>query len=439
MKQLYNFIIIFAALALSGCETFMGKKEKIPLEGHREAVLLSSEEYSLDDSLKNHIMKLETSEVNQTWAMAGGNAHHVMRPLLLNPDFKLIWEKDIGQGSSSEHRLLNGPIAVENNVYTIDSIGLISSINLTNGEKVWETHSIPSDNASQPFGGGLAYDQGKIYAATAHAEVLSLDAKTGNILWRSPTSAPVRAAPTVSDGRIFIVTINNQLEVFNENDGQLLWTHTGIVEAAGLLGGASPAIQTGVIVAPYSSGEVFALRVENGYPLWSETLQGSKQLDSVSALSHIKARPIIDKNMVFLVSHSGRISALDMRSGQPIWNRDIGGIRTPAISGAYLFMLTNDNHLVCLLKETGKILWAKQLEQFMDHEKQQGKILWAGPLIVNDSLLITGSNKQGLLLSVKDGNELRRFELPGRSTLSPIVINKTLLILLDNGTLVAYQ
>src|SRR5690606_16073309 len=160
------------------------------------------------------------------------------------------------------------------------------------------------------FGGGLAYDQEKIYAATAHAEILSIDAKTGKILWRFPTSAPVRSAPTVIDGRVFVITINNQLEVFNANDGQILWTHTGITESAGLLGGARPAVQTVVIVAPYSSGEVFALRIENGYPLWSETLQANKQLDSVSALSHIKARPIIDKNMVFLVSHSGRISAL---------------------------------------------------------------------------------------------------------------------------------
>ncbi|MBN9343641.1 MAG: hypothetical protein BGO76_07990 [Caedibacter sp. 38-128] len=438
MRQYYKYIVL-TALLLDGCETFLGKKDKIPLEGTREAVLLSTEEYNLDDSLKNHSVKLDAPEANQAWPMAGGNARHVMPPLLLNSDFKLVWQQDVGQGSSSEHRLLNGPIAAENHVYTIDSIGLVSAINLTNGEKEWETYCIPTDSSSQPFGGGLAYDQGKLYAATAHAEILSIDAKTGKILWRFPTSAPVRAAPTVSEGKIFVITINNQLEVFNANDGQILWTHTGIVESAGLLGGASPAVHTGVIVAPYSSGEVFALRIENGYPLWSETLQANKQLDSVSALSHIKARPIIDKNLVFLVSHSGRISALDMRSGQSVWSRDIGGIRTPAVSDKYLFMLTNDNHLVCLMKDTGQIIWSQQLEHFLDQEKQKGKVLWAGPIIINDTLLVTGSNKQGLLLSSLNGKEIKKFELPNKSTLSPIVINKTLLILLDNGTLVAYQ
>ncbi|MBN9412896.1 MAG: PQQ-like beta-propeller repeat protein [Candidatus Paracaedimonas acanthamoebae] len=438
MRQYYGYIA-FTAILLSGCDGFLGKKEKIPLEGVRESVLLSTEKYTVDDTLKDHSLKLDAPEINQTWPMAGGNARHVMPPLLLNPDFNLMWEKNIGHGSSTEHRLLNSPIAVGNHVYTIDSIGLVSAINIQNGEKEWETYCIPADSSSQPFGGGLAYDQGKIYATTAHAEILSIDAKTGNILWRFPTSAPVRAAPTVSEGKIFVITINNQLEVFNAKDGQLLWTHTGIVESAGLLGGASPAVHAGVIVTPYSSGEVFALRIENGYPLWSETLQANKQLDSVSALSHIKARPIIDKNLVFLVSHSGRISALDMRSGQSVWNRDLGGIRTPAISGRYLFMLTNDNHLVCLMKESGQIVWSQQLVHFVDQEKQQGKILWAGPLIVNDTLLIIGSNKQGLLLSTQNGQEIKKFELPYKATLSPIAINKTLLILLDNGTLIAYQ
>lgn len=438
MRQYYGYIA-FTAFLLSGCDGFLGKKEKIPLEGVRESVLLSTEKYTIDDALKDHSLKLDAPEINQAWPMAGGNARHVMPPLLLNPDFKLAWEQNIGHGSSTEHRLLNSPIAVNDHVYTIDSIGLVSAINIQNGEKEWETYCIPTDSSSQPFGGGLAYDQGKIYAATAHAEILSIDAETGNILWRFPTSAPVRAAPTISEGKIFVITINNQLEVFNAKDGQLLWTHTGIVESAGLLGGASPAVHAGVIVTPYSSGEVFALRIENGYPLWSETLQANKQLDSVSALSHIKARPIIDKNLVFLVSHSGRISALDMRSGQTVWSRDLGGIRTPAVTGKYLFMLTNDNHLACLMKETGQIVWSQQLEHFVDQEKQQGKILWAGPLIVNDALLIIGSNKQGLLLSTQNGQEIKKFELPHKATLSPIAINKTLLILLDNGTLIAYQ
>ncbi len=52
MKKHYGYIAC-TVLLLNGCETFLGKKDKTPLEGVRESVLLSNEDYSLDDSLKN--------------------------------------------------------------------------------------------------------------------------------------------------------------------------------------------------------------------------------------------------------------------------------------------------------------------------------------------------------------------------------------------------
>ena len=268
---------------------------------------------------------------------------------------------------------------------------------------------------------------------------MALDAQKGTILWRSATSGPVRTAPTVKDGRVFVVTINNQLETFDANTGKLLWTHTGIIESAGLLGGASPAVHEGVVVVPYSSGEVFALRVENGYPLWSESLTTSKRLDSISSLSHIKARPIIDHDLVFLVGNSGRMSALDLRSGQTVWTKDIGGVRTPAIAGGFIFMVTNEYSLVCLKRDTGDVLWVKKLPQFINPTTHEEPIFWAGPVLANNQLVLAGSNGHGLILMVDTGKKSLEFELPGQTTLSPILIDKTLVFLTDSATLVAYR
>jgi outer membrane protein assembly factor BamB len=341
--------------------------------------------------------------------------------------------------SNSSYRLLNGPIAAEGKIFTIDAEGTVLATTLKTGEEVWQTETIPSSERSQPFGGGLAYEYHKIYVSTANAEVLALDAQKGTILWRAATSGPVRTAPTVKDGRVFVVTINNQLETFDANTGKLLWTHTGIIESAGLLGGASPAVHEGVVVVPYSSGEVFALRVENGYPLWSESLTTSKRLDSISSLSHIKARPIIDHDLVFLVGNSGRMSALDLRSGQTVWTKDIGGVRTPAIAGGFIFMVTNENSLVCLKRDTGDVLWVKKLPQFVNPTAHEEPIFWAGPILANNQLVLAGSNGHGLILMADTGKKSLEFELPGQTTLSPILVYKTLVFLTDSATLVAYQ
>jgi outer membrane protein assembly factor BamB len=91
----------------------------------------------------------------------------------------------------------------------------------------------------------------------------------------------MHAAPTVSDNRIFVVTVDNELVALSAEDGQRQWSHNGIPETAGLLGSASPAVEGEIVVVAYNSGELFALRVENGRAVWSENLAASRTADAV--------------------------------------------------------------------------------------------------------------------------------------------------------------
>ena len=72
---------------------------------------------------------------------------------------------------------------------------------------------------------------------------------------------PVRTPPTVSQGRVFVVTPDNELQVIDADTGELLWTHRGIEEIASLLGGGGPAVSGQTVIVTYSSGEIYALRV----------------------------------------------------------------------------------------------------------------------------------------------------------------------------------
>ncbi|MGI4852310.1 MAG: PQQ-binding-like beta-propeller repeat protein [Janthinobacterium lividum] len=448
----YSFLLIILLPLLAGCETFFGKKHKDPLPGERIQVLLQKEDTTPDKAVGGLYVGLPNAVDHQAWTMGGGNARHVMEPGVLQTKIQQLWQHDVGAGngnsfrllgsgflSKNAQRLLNGPIAAQNVVYTIDAEGTVTATSLKSGEKIWQTETIPVPERSQPFGGGLAYENGKIYAATANAQVLCLNAEKGDILWRVPTSGPVRTGPTVQDNRVFVVTINNQLETYEASTGKLLWTHTGIIESAGLLGGASPAVHEGVVVVPYSSGEVFALRAESGYPLWSETLNHSRRLDSLSSLSHIKARPIIDRNLVFLVGYSGHMSALDLRNGQTVWSKEIGGIRTPALAGDFLFMVTNESNLICLKRDTGQIIWTRKLPAYVNPDKKDNKILWAGPIVANNQLVLAGSHGKGMIVMADSGKTSLVFDLPGETSLSPILVDKTLVFLTDSATLVAYR
>src|SRR5690606_11394341 len=134
-----------------------------------------------------------------------------------------------------------------------------------------------------------------------------------------------------------------------------LWRHRGIVESAGILTSTSPAVSGAVVIAPYSSGELVALRVENGTPVWSDSLTRTGNVTSLSELNDIAGRPVIDRNRVIAVSHSGRMVSIDLRTGERVWTRDIGSVQTPWVAGEYILVVTTSQELLAISRRDGRI------------------------------------------------------------------------------------
>jgi outer membrane protein assembly factor BamB len=179
-----------------------------------------------------------------------------------------------------------------------------------------------------------------------------------------PVAGPMRTAPTVSGGRVFAVTIDNQLEVLSADDGRKLWNQPAISETAGLMGGSSPAVEADAVVAAFTSGELFAMRVENGRVAWQDNLAAVRRVDAISDLADIRGRPIIDRGTVFAVSHSGRMVAIDLRTGNRIWEQEIGSLESPWLAGDYIYVLTPDSEVVCLSRGDGRIRWVRPLPRY---------------------------------------------------------------------------
>ncbi|MDG2032860.1 MAG: PQQ-like beta-propeller repeat protein, partial [Rhodospirillales bacterium] len=295
------------------------------------------------------------------------------------------------------------------------------------------------DEEDGHVGGGLAFEDGKVFATTGFAEVISLDATNGKILWRRKLEAPFRTAPTVRGNRVFALTLRNKLFSLNGSTGETLWSHSGIEEVTSFLGGASPAVDSGVVIAPYSSGELVALKVENGQVLWSDSLNGNRRYRSSTTLSSIRGRPVIDRGIVIAISNNDQIVAINLRTGRRIWDRAIGGIESPWVAGGFIFFLTNNSELVAMTRQTGRIHWIRPLPQWEDLEDQTGRIIWTGPVLTSDRLIVAGSSGEALSISPYSGTILGKVEMPDGVTIGPVAAGNTLYFLSDDADLVAYR
>lgn len=436
LKLLCVSLLVVSVAACSSSK----KKEKNRLKGERISVLSFEQRLEVDPRIADVQVQLPPAVVNQNWAQSGGNVSHVMHHLALGTDPRKVWEVSIGKGSDKRARLTSGPVAADGKIFTIDTAGKVSAFNAASGKTLW-THVIKlkGESDAAAFGGGVAYDGGRIYANTGYGLVVAIDAANGVEVWRQDIGVPLRGAPTVADGRVFAITYDNQIFALAAADGAIIWNEVGISENAGILGAASPAVDGGTVITAYSSGELYAMSVENGRTAWTDALTRTGRLTALSTLSDIDGDPVIDRGRVYATSHSGRMVAIDLRSGERVWERNVGSSNTPWIAGDYIFVVTVDSEVACLSRIDGRIRWVRQLQRYENQEKRKGLLDWTGPTLAGDRLIVTSSHGYALSISPYTGELISGMKMPGGVHTTPIVANETLYVLTDGGKLIAMK
>ncbi len=435
MRVLLGLVL---AVFLAGCDLF-GEKKKDPLPGERIPIMMLDRQLEPDERIADLAVRLPPPEVNAEWPQTGGTADHAMQHLALAGVPKRAWQTSIGTGSSRDRRVLTQPIVANGRVFTMDAEGQVSAFEAQGGRRLWRENVLPESAERDAIGGGLAFDDGTLFATTGAAQVLALNPENGKVLWRQSVTAPLRSGPTVAHNRVFAVSVDNQLHVLDARDGAKLWAYAGIAETASLLGGSSPAVEGDVVVAPFTSGELVALRLENGRQLWQDTLIAVRRIDAVSGLADIRALPVMDRGRIYAISHSGRMAAIDLRSGSRVWDIPLASTQTPWVAGDFLFVATTLNEVACLSRRDGRVRWVVQLPIFADPKKQKEKVMWVGPVLAADRLIVAGSHGRVLSLSPYDGRILGEVKLSSGVHISPVVANETLYVLTDDADLIAFR
>ena len=360
----------------------------------------------------------------------------------------------IGQGSESRARLASGPVSANGRVYTIDTQAVVRAFDTKTGAEAW-AHPVGDPKERRGgisiwsgestgahgllFGGGVSFDNGRIYATSGLGDVEAVDAATGAMIWRVRPAGPLRGAPTIANDNIYVTTQDNQLFALNPADGKVRWTAAATFETAGVLGAASPAAAQGTVVAGFSSGELNAYRYENGRIVWQDALTRTSISTAVATISDIDAEPVIDQGRVYALGQGGRMVALELNTGQRIWEINAAGLNTPWVAGEWIFAVTDQGQLMAIARATGKLKWLTQLPRYKNEEDKKGAISWVGPVLAGDRLIVGNSRGQLINVNPLDGAIQSTTETDMSISLPMVVAGNTLYVLHDEGRLTAWR
>jgi outer membrane protein assembly factor BamB len=446
--------IAVASVAAAGCSTaskinpFHGGRARAAAkpEGPRISLLELNDQLKVSDSLKGQDFYLPPPQPQADWPLAGGTLESSVEDVAAAPDFKIAWRKTFGLKSTRAAHVMAPPIMADGKVFVMDAGATVSAHDALTGNQIWRVDLKPkSKREREGFGGGLAFSDGKLYASSGFRLVAQIDPANGHVNWLTRTDAPLHAAPTVAQGRVYVVDVDDELLTFNAATGAPDWTYQALTESARMLVASSPAVSNGTLVASFASGELVALRSDNGTELWNQPLSRTTRTNALSEIRDIAGRPVIYKGDVFAVSHADVLAVTDLRTGDVRWQLPVSAITSPWPAGDVVFVVDQAGEVICASRESGQLYWITDLNAAPPvtgkHKKPKKavKAVWSSPIVADGRLITVSDKGEAVALNAKTGAVVSRLKIGDDALLGPIAAGNMIYVATQKADLIAIR
>jgi eukaryotic-like serine/threonine-protein kinase len=236
----------------------------------------------------------------------------------------------------------------------------------TGGEQRFEAQGLhglspASQNIPDPMDLYLsspAVDQHRVYFGSSDGHVYALDAATGVLMWSFETGAVVHASPAVVNGTVYIGSWDSYLYALDAATGRQKWRFKSgedplIHNQVGFQ--SSPAVVDDTVYVGCRDGHVYALDAHTGKKRW----------DYSTSQSWVNGTPAVRDGVVYVgTSDTQRFHGLDAKTGRMRFVFDAHALvfSSPAIAGELVYFGAFNGRIYALDVHTGQLVWQFQTD-----------------------------------------------------------------------------
>lgn len=344
------------------------------------------------------------------------------------------WSTSVGNGVGDVYSYLR-PAYLNGVIYAADRDGTVKAMNADNGKQIWKvdladrTGFLSSEAAM--LSGGITADDGVLYLASEKAQLYALNANDGSVIWRVTVAGEVISRPTVSEGVVLVNTGNGMLHAVDQKTGETNWIINLDMPALSLRGESTPVVAHGAAIVGSNTGRVNAILLDHGQFIWQQRIAVAGGATEISRLSDVDSTPVIVDNQVYAAAYNGNFASIDLRSGQMIWQREIGTITDFVVEGEVIYAVDNTDRVLALDRHNGSMLWTQ--DQLL-HRGLTAPTVYQNYVVVGDS--------DGYLhwMNTSDGQFVAQNKVSGSGLLSaPQTVNNSVMIQARNGTVYTFS
>ncbi|AWB68214.1 outer membrane protein assembly factor BamB [Saccharobesus litoralis] len=290
-------------------------------------------------------------------------------PVVKNPQpVGQLWLSTDADGTDEFYSVLR-PVVGYDKVFIASRSGDIYAYEKFSGDWVWASDIRKQQNSIwvtlgfddeeiAKVAGGIVASYKKVFFGTENGEVIALDEATGKVVWRSKVKGEVLAKPAVDKGLVFVQTGSGLVYALDAETGEEKWMTESEVPVLTIRGTASPVYANGGVIVGGANGKVSVYLAETGQLAWEQAVAkpaGSTELERVV---DVDATPIVLGSLIYSVSYGGKLTAMEMRNGRVVWDRDYSGFVDMVASGNELFVVDNQSNIYALDRRNGVEKWS---------------------------------------------------------------------------------
>ncbi|HAF00850.1 MAG TPA: outer membrane protein assembly factor BamB, partial [Methylophilaceae bacterium] len=265
----------------------------------------------------------------------------------------------------------------------------------------------------EPISGGVGVGGALILVGTNKGTLNALDV-SGKLLWKSRLSSEILSVPRYFDGKVIVRTGDNHIYGIDAADGSRKWVYERNTPSLSLRSSAGVVVDGGAVYSGFAGGKLVAIRADNGKLLWEASVAQPKGVTEIERIADITSLPFVDGPVVYAIAYQGRIAAVDRRSGQVVWNRDISSYNGLTAEDGKIFVSHTLGSVYALDYNNGRSFW------------RQGDLInrrLTAPLSMSTMIAVGDLEGYVHLLSRDDGKFVGRVKLNDNAVMSLIAGN----------------
>lgn len=307
--------------------------------------------------------------------------------------------------------------------FTTDYKGRISAIAWDDdAQRLWRERPDDIDVT-----GGIGAGSGIVLVGTQKGEVVALSQSEGEELWRTRLSSDILSAPQSAENIVAVLTEDSRVYGLKAQSGEIIWSYKHTAPLLQLRGSAPVIIDDGKVYVGFANGFVSALDLKTGQLLWQQAVSYPRGRSEIDRVVDVNGRMAIKNDILYAVNYQGRVVAIDTRSQRLLWEKESSSYAGLTVSDEAVFITDDESVIWALDRDSGDTLWKQPDLLFRE---------LTAPTVFQNMIVVGDYQGYVHMIQADNGQLLGRTQVGSAPIHTPVVtIGNDIFVLSSSGDL----